>query len=197
MPSTPSRAGRRGCARRSGRRPCAAAASSAAAAAARRRSCRAAARRPRRRRPRRCESAIAKTISRPSRKAPAAAAAPIAGPTKTRAGDPGDDDRDADQRPRSAACRSSSLEVEAAQVVGVVGPAAAVRLIARSAIRACPSLCVSWLQRSDTSSRCSGMQMGRCRWGRVAKWGRVGYCGARVEAQDRGGEAPPTSSLRS
>src|SRR6185369_1498161 len=39
----------------------------------------------------------------------------------------------------------------------------------------------------------NGVAAGGC----VAKWGRVGYCGDRVEAQDRGGEAPPTSSLRS
>src|SRR5680860_1206332 len=31
----------------------------------------------------------------------------------------------------------------------------------------------------------------------VAKWGVVGYIPTRVEAKDRGGEAPPTSSPRS
>src|SRR4029079_13642543 len=43
----------------------------------------------------------------------------------------------------------------------------------------------------------TGLAFGVVGWGCVAKWEEVGYCGDRVEAQDRGGEAPPTSSLRS
>ena len=39
--------------------------------------------------------------------------------------------------------------------------------------------------------------MGLHEGGGVAKWGTVCQSGDRVEAQDRGGEAPPTSSLRS
>ncbi len=183
------RAGRRARARRSGRRPCAAAASPAAAVPGRRASGRAGRRRPRRRRPRpasrrsrrRSAARAGRRRPRPQRRSPRRGrSAPRLRRRRPRSR----------SRSRSAGLRSSRRKWKPRRSLASSG----------ASIRACLTLAGPYAALKVRHAPWSEVAWGckwACRTGSCCKVGESGVLCPRVEAQDRGGEAPPTSSLRS